>query len=124
MPVPDHYAVLGVPSDATRTDVSRAFRELARQHHPDSRGRSSVTTDETSDAALKQVLNSYAVLRDPDRRTAYDRQQQRQQAPGGRNPSTHHTHKLAEDVPLRAGPVFWQPAPGQTVADAKFDNGA
>ena len=32
---PDHYATLGVPPDATTAQIKKAYRKLARQHHPD-----------------------------------------------------------------------------------------
>ena len=63
----DYYAVLGVARDASEDEVKRAFRKLARKHHPD--------VSQAPDAAGKmQELNeAYEVLRDPQRRAAYDR---------------------------------------------------
>jgi curved DNA-binding protein CbpA len=65
---PDHYAILGVPADATPRQITRAYRALARALHPD-------TADANCDtpARFTAVTTAYAVLHDPDRRAAYDR---------------------------------------------------
>jgi curved DNA-binding protein CbpA len=61
----DLYAVLGVESDADATTIRAAYRRLARRHHPDTGG----------DERIMMVLNkAWAILRDPERRDAYDRQ--------------------------------------------------
>ena len=60
----DLYAVLGVASDAPPEEVKRAFRRLAREHHPDAGG---------DEARFKEVAHAYDVLGDPERRARYDR---------------------------------------------------
>ena len=62
----DYYKVLGVDKSATEDDVKKAFRKLARKHHPD--------VNKAPDAAVRmQELNeAYDVLRDPQKRAAYD----------------------------------------------------
>jgi DnaJ-class molecular chaperone len=62
----DYYAVLGVARDATDTELKRAFRELARRHHPD------VSPDNNGEA-FREVNEAYAVLSDRDSRARYDR---------------------------------------------------
>ena len=64
---PDHYATLGVPPDATTAQIKKAYRKLARQHHPD-------TNPGDPDAAtrFKTITEAYEVLTDPARRKAYD----------------------------------------------------
>ena len=65
--LPDYYAVLGVSPDATLSQIKKAYRKLARQHHPD-------TNPGDQDAAerFKAINQAYEVLTDPARRRAYD----------------------------------------------------
>jgi curved DNA-binding protein CbpA len=61
---------LGVPSTATQAEITRAYRQRVRAHHPDTR---SSQRPPTAADGLQQVLDAYAVLRDPARRANYDR---------------------------------------------------
>jgi curved DNA-binding protein len=63
----DYYDVLGVPRDASAEDIRRAYRKLARQHHPD------VNKDPEAEDRFKEVAEAYEVLRDPEKRERYDR---------------------------------------------------
>jgi len=63
----DYYAILGLPRTASQADVKKAFRRLARQHHPD------VNKDNAeSERAFKEINEAHAVLGDPAKRRAYD----------------------------------------------------
>lgn len=62
----DYYEVLGVGRDASDDDIRRAFRRLARQHHPD------VNADPDAERAFKEANEAYEVLSDPERRRRYD----------------------------------------------------
>ncbi|HZN46531.1 MAG TPA: DnaJ C-terminal domain-containing protein [Ramlibacter sp.] len=62
----DYYAALGVPRDADAEAIKKAYRKLARQHHPD------VSKDAGAEARFKDVAEAYATLKDPDKRAAYD----------------------------------------------------
>jgi molecular chaperone DnaJ len=62
----DYYAVLGLTRDATETDVKRAFRELARKHHPD-------MNPEDGGEGFREINEAYAILSDRDSRARYDR---------------------------------------------------
>ncbi len=64
----DYYAVLGVPRTASQADIKKAFRKLARKHHPDTN-----TGDAEAERKFKAVNEANAVLSDPDKRTLYDR---------------------------------------------------
>ena len=62
----DYYVVLGLDKSASESDVKRAFRELARKHHPDMN-----PTD--GGEAFREINEAYAVLSDRDSRSRYDR---------------------------------------------------
>lgn len=61
----DPYQALGVDADATDEEITRAYRRLARTHHPD-------TNPDAADAAFTGITDAYDILRDPDRRKRYD----------------------------------------------------
>src|SRR6185437_244398 len=63
----DLYQLLGVAPDASDEDIKRAYRQKAREHHPDATG-----GDPESEAHFKEVSFAYEVLRDPERRARYD----------------------------------------------------
>jgi DnaJ-class molecular chaperone len=62
----DYYEVLGVSRDATDVELKRAFRELARQHHPD-------VSPNNNGEAFREINEAYAVLSDREARARYDR---------------------------------------------------
>jgi curved DNA-binding protein len=63
----DYYATLGVPRTASEAEIKKAFRKLARQHHPDvNKG------DPAAERRFKEVNEAHAVLGDPEKRKAYD----------------------------------------------------
>lgn len=64
--VRDLYEILGVPRDATQDDIKRAYRKLAREHHPD------VNASPESEERFKQVAGAYEILSDPEKRARYD----------------------------------------------------
>jgi curved DNA-binding protein len=63
----DYYAVLGVPKTASQADIKKAFRKLARQHHPDAK-----PGDTAAERRFKEVNEANEVLGDPDKRKQYD----------------------------------------------------
>jgi molecular chaperone DnaJ len=64
--VRDLYEILGVPRDASADDIKRAYRQLARQHHPDVNG------DPAAEQRFKEIAGAYEILSDPDKRRRYD----------------------------------------------------
>jgi molecular chaperone DnaJ len=68
MPTKDYYETLGVARDASADDIKRAYRALARQHHPD------VAKDKAqAELRFKDINEAYEVLSDPQKRAQYDR---------------------------------------------------
>ena len=62
----DYYKVMGVARDASADDIKQAYRRLARKYHPD------VSKEKDAEARFKDVGEAYEVLRDPEKRAAYD----------------------------------------------------
>ena len=63
----DHYEVLGVARTATQDEIKRAYRRLAREHHPDAN-----SGDPVSEERFKAITHAYDVLSDPQKRQSYD----------------------------------------------------
>src|SRR5215218_2302854 len=63
----DYYEVLGVQRAASPDDIKKAFRQKARQYHPD------VNKEDGAEAQFKEISEAYEVLVDADKRAAYDR---------------------------------------------------
>ncbi len=63
----DYYEILGVSRDAEKSDIKKAYRKLARKYHPD------VNQAADAEDKFKEVNEAYEVLKDKDKRQAYDR---------------------------------------------------
>lgn len=62
--IPDYYAVLGVPSDASRKEIQKAYRKLAKTHHPD--------IESNGNVDFSEITRAYDILHDPIKREKYD----------------------------------------------------
>jgi len=64
----DYYEILGVSKSATREEIKKSYRRLAMKHHPDRN-----TDDADAENKFKEAKEAYEVLKDDDKRAAYDR---------------------------------------------------
>lgn len=64
----DYYQVLGVARDASEEDLKKAYRKLAMQYHPDRN-----QGDKAAEAKFKELNEAYDILKDAEKRAAYDR---------------------------------------------------
>jgi curved DNA-binding protein CbpA len=88
--VATHYEVLAVAPGASHEEVQRAYRQLARDHHPDTKAGASRAASEHARDIMAAVNSAWTVLGDPARRRAYD-------------------HELGARSPAQADPVEPEP---------------
>ncbi len=62
----DYYSIMGLKPEATADEIKRAYRKLARKYHPD------VSQEANAEAKFKELGEAYEVLKDPEKRRAYD----------------------------------------------------
>jgi molecular chaperone DnaJ len=100
----DPYAELGVPRDATQAEITHAFRQLLRLHHPDTRPVDGKTSAKDSASKLRRVIAAYAALSE---RSAPS--QSRSEPPT--RPVTAPARPRSKAPPMkdaiRAGPIRW-----------------
>ncbi len=64
----DYYNILGIQKNATSEEIKKAFRKLAMQHHPDRN-----SGDKSAEVKFKELNEAYEILKDDQKRAAYDR---------------------------------------------------
>jgi hypothetical protein len=93
---PDYYARLDVPPSASPDDIRAAYREKARETHPDRN-----PDDPAAAERFQKVKEAYQVLRDPDRRARYDDlRTARRRVPGGLT--------INQQAPAGCGGYLWR----------------
>ena len=76
----DYYQTLGVKKDASKDDLKKAFRDLARKYHPD---KAKAEQKEAAEAKFKEINEAYEVLKDPEKRARYEQLGANWDQPGG-----------------------------------------
>jgi curved DNA-binding protein len=98
----DYYEVMGVARDASADEIKRAYRRLARKYHPD------VSKEKDAEARFKEVGEAYEVLRDPEKRAAYDQLGRRPAGEEFRPPPNWNFEFEGEDSPGEHSDFFEQ----------------
>ncbi len=63
----DYYTILGIARDATQDQIKKAYRKVARKYHPD------ISKEPNAESKFKDIGEAYEVLKDPEKRAAYDK---------------------------------------------------
>lgn len=82
----DYYSSLGVKRSASPEEIHRAYRKLARRYHPD------VNNDAGAEDRFKEISEAYEALKDPEKRTTYDRFGSNWRQGGGAPPGYENVH--------------------------------
>ena len=105
----DPYDVLGVGHDASEQQIKKAFRQLARELHPDVNAH-----DPDAEAKFKEAAEAYEILSDEDRRATYDRYGHEGLRSGGYAPtSTVSARSATSSTPSSAPPPARRQGPAQ-----------
>jgi len=99
----DYYAIMGLKREASADDIRKAYRRLARKYHPD------VSKEADAEARFKDVGEAYEVLKDAEKRAAYDQLGSEWQAGQDFQPppgQARHTRQPRQPHGAAAGPGF------------------
>jgi curved DNA-binding protein len=115
----DYYKTLGVPRDADADAIKKAYRKLARLHHPDAN-----KGDKRSEERFKEVNEAHEVLSDPEKRKLYDRlgPNYKQFTQGGGPPPGRGEGSPFGSGRARSAPGTSPPGNGTRLDDLEFDD--
>jgi curved DNA-binding protein len=114
----DYYKILGVSRDASKDDIKQAYRRLARKYHPD------VSKEPDAEARFKEINEANEVLKDPEKRAAYDalgsdwRAGQEFRPPPGGGGYRREYHFTSDDVDVGGFSDFFSSLFGGGLGDA------
>lgn len=114
----DFYATLGLSRDATKADITKAYRRLARELHPDT------NHDPAAEARFKDLSAAYEVLGDPQKRAAYDQARRLSASGARRRPGGGYTIRVEHVDPVEDVLDVGRGAGVGSVADDVFRFGA
>ena len=113
----DPYSVLGVSKKATDADIKKAFRNLAKKHHPDTHA-----NDPKAVKAFQEISGAYDILGDKDKRARYDRGEIDETGqPRGFNPGAQGFNPADFEQAFRQG--GFRSGPGGGARDFEFSFG-
>ena len=79
----DYYEVLGVPKNASESDIKKAYRKAAMKYHPDKFANSSEAEKKDAEEKFKEINEAYEILSDAQKKAAYDQYGHAAFEPGG-----------------------------------------
>lgn len=109
----DFYVVLGLEPRATNHEISRAYRSLLRQYHPDTAHSPATRGEEPRESErLAEIMEAYAVLSNPTRRNRYDRNRQTHSESSAslkvREPEPEPGPAAGDGMSLKIFPLRWE----------------
>ncbi|HLL74014.1 MAG TPA: DnaJ domain-containing protein [Pyrinomonadaceae bacterium] len=105
----DYYEILGAGADAPRDEIERRYKRLASERHPDRGG---------SEEEMKDLNEAYGVLRDAERRAAYDSSRRPSQPAPAHEEGEAYANSYARPYAPSSGPAAQADAVGGRVAGA------